>query len=265
LSTLATRALFADPLQSGIIPKGTREQVFTEIYWVFTILGTLVGVVVIGYMLYSAYTYRDDGEDSSEKDRPQVGEVPTGGGKGRKLFLSFAISAVIVITLIVGTYGSLLYVESAAAGNDAATGDADGESMEVLAVGYRFNWTFAYPGGNESVETADGTVENVTLSDNLHVPTDRKVRLNATSRDVHHNIGIPELRAKTDAIPGQNTYTWLEATEAGNRYAAKCYELCGSQHSYMVSYVITMSPDEFRNWYDGESSTNASAAGIARN
>jgi cytochrome c oxidase subunit 2 len=255
-----TKALLGGPLQSGIIPKGTREEVFTEIYWVFTILGTLVGTVVIGYMLYNAYKYRDDGSDSAKEDRPKVGEIPSGSGKGRKLFLSFAISAVIVITLIVGTYGSLLYVENAAAGGDAATEGE--EAMEVKVVGYRFNWTFAYPGGNETIETADGTIENVTTTQNLHVPTNRTVQLNVTSRDVHHNIGVPELRAKTDAIPGQYTQTWLNATEPGERYPAKCYELCGRSHSYMVSFVETKTPAEFRAWYNDTSSTNASAAGI---
>ena len=259
-STPVTKALFGGPLQSGIIPKGTREQVFTEIYWVFTILGTLVGAVVIGYMLYNAYKYRDDGSEPEKKDRPEVGEIPSGSGKGRKLFLSFAISAVIVITLIVGTYGSLLYVENAAAGGDAATEGED--AMEVKVVGYRFNWTFAYPGGNDTVETADGTIQNVTTSQNLHVPTNRTVQLNVTSRDVHHNIGVPELRAKTDAIPGQYTQTWLNATEPGERYPAKCYELCGRSHSYMVSFVETHTPENFRAWYNDTSSTNTSAAGI---
>jgi cytochrome c oxidase subunit 2 len=258
-STLLTKALLHGPLQSGIIPKGTRQEVFTEIYWVFTILGTLVGTVVIGYMLYNAYKYRDDGSKSEKKDKPEVGEIPSGSGKGRKLFLSFAISAVIVISLIVGTYGSLLYVENAAAGDGAA---ADSEAMEVTAVGYRFNWTFAYPGGNDSIETADGTIQNVTTSQNLHVPTNRTVQLNVTSQDVHHNIGVPELRAKTDAIPGQYTQTWLNATEPGERYPAKCYELCGSQHSYMVSFVETHTPENFRAWYNDTSTTNTSAAGI---
>ncbi|MFB6227270.1 MAG: cytochrome c oxidase subunit II [Halobacteriales archaeon] len=256
-----TEALFAGPLQSGIIPRGTREEVFAEIYWVFTILGTLVGAVVIGYMVYNAYKYRDDGSEREKKDRPEVGEIPSGSGKGRKLFLSFAISAVIVISLIVGTYGSLLYVENAAAGNNDVSAE-DGDAMEVMAIGYRFNWTFAYPGGNESVRTANGVINNVTLSDNLHVPTNQRVQLNVTSQDVHHNIGIPELRAKTDALPGQYTQTWLNATESGERYPARCYELCGAQHSYMVSYVETMKPEDFRAWYNEQSSTNASAVGI---
>ena len=259
-STLLTKALLDGPLQSGIIPKGTREEVFTEIYWVFTILGTLVGTVVIGYMLYNAYKYRDDGSRPKKEDRPEVGEIPSGSGKGRKLFFSFAISAVIVISLIVGTYGSLLYVENAAAGDEGATEGND--AMEVTAVGYRFNWTFAYPGGNDTVETADGTIENVTTSQNLHVPTNRTVLLNVTSRDVHHNLGMPELRAKTDAIPGQYTQTWLNATDAGERYPAKCYELCGELHSYMVSFVETHTSEEFRAWYNETSTTNASAAGI---
>jgi len=249
------------PLQSGgFIPKGTRMEVFREIYWVFTILGTLIGTIVIGYMLYSAYKYRDDGGNPEPDDRPQVGELPTGGGKGRKLFLSFALSAVVVITLIVGTYGSLLYVENVAAG-DQATIDGE-ESFEVLVVGRTFGWDFAYPGGNETIETADGTVENVTVASDLRVPTNHKVRLNVTSRDVHHNFWIPELRVKADALSGQYIYTWLEATEAGNTYQAKCTELCGSGHSYMTADSITMTEGEFRSWYNETSSTNASAAGI---
>ena len=265
LSTLLTDALVDVPLQaSGFIPKGTRVDVFGDIYWTFTILGTLIGTIVIGYMLYNAYKYRDDGSDSEKTgqktDRPEVGELPTGGGKGRKLFLSFALSAIVVITLIVGTYGSLLYVENVAAG-DEATIDED-ESFEVLVVGRTFGWDFAYPGGNETIETAGGTVENVTVASDLRVPTNHKVRLNVTSKDVHHNLGIPELRAKTDALPGQYTYTWLEATEPGNTYQAKCYELCGAGHSYMAADAITMTDEEFRSWYNGNSSVNASEAGV---
>jgi len=251
--------------------------VFTEIYWVFTILGTLVGAVVIGYMLYSAYKYRDEGDEADTDDRPRVGELPSGGGKGRKLFLSFALSAIIVLTLIVGTYGSLLFVEGAVGAVDEtpdicpepshsgdgsqAAGNATGP-LNVTVVGFRFGWTFAYPGGNDTVRGEGRTCENVTTSDVLRVPTDRKVRLIVTSRDVHHNIGITELRAKTDAIPGQITTAWFEATEPGNTYRAKCYELCGAQHSYMAANTTTMTPGEFRSWYNDTSSTNASAAGI---
>jgi len=261
LSTLLAKAPFVVPLQSGgIVPKGTRVTVFEQLYWVFTILGTIVGVVVIGYMMYSAYKYRDDsgGAEKSAEDRPQLGEVPTGGGKGRKLFLSFVLSAIVVLSLIVWSYGTLLYVEDAAAENAAEPEVED--PVDVIVVGYRFGWTFAYEGGNETLQVGNQTWEGVTIIGDdergvLRVPADRQVRLTVTSRDVWHNIGIPELRAKTDAIPGQTTTTWVEGSDPGATYTAKCYELCGAQHSYMNAEVVVMSQEEFGSWYANTTGT----------
>jgi cytochrome c oxidase subunit 2 len=227
------------PLQlEGLFPSGTRVDVFQQVYWAFLIIGTLVGVVVISYMLYNAYKYRDDGtEEADDVDRPQLGELPEGGGKGKKLFLSFALSAIIVISLIVWTYAMLLYVEQGNGNNARAQAQAtagDAEAMTVHVEGYRFGWQFQYPNGHNS--------------STLVVPEDRRVRLNVTSRDVIHNFGVPELRAKTDAIPGEYTHTWFVANETGT-YEAVCYELCGSGHSYMNAEVRVLSRSDYREWY----------------
>lgn len=224
---------------------------FEQIYWAFTILGTLVGIVVMGYMLYTAIKYRDDGEEAEDSDRPELGELPTGGGKGRKLFVSFAMSALIVISLIVWTYATLLYVENAVAQDQIGQND---DVLDVTVVGYRFGWTFAYEGGNETLRVDGQTWENVTIvgddeADVLRLPVDEKVRLTVVSRDVFHTFGVPALRAKTDAIPGQVTRTWIEASEPGQTYLAKCYEICGSGHSYMTSPVKTMTNESFQDWY----------------
>jgi cytochrome c oxidase subunit 2 len=231
-----------------LFPGGTRVDVFQNIYWVFLLVGTLVGVVVIGYMLYNAYRYRDDGSpDDDGVDRPSLGELPAGGGKGRKLFLSFALSAIIVISLIVWTYAMLLYVEAGdgsnaqaqATGNaDDASAQAGSDALMVHVEGYRFGWEYTYPNGYNSTT--------------LRIPADRRIQLNVTSRDVIHNFGIPAFRAKTDAIPGQYTYTWFVANETGT-YQAQCYELCGAGHSYMVSDVQVMSQGEYQQWYEGVS------------
>lgn len=223
---------FGAILQSGIVPRGTRENVFSQIYDVFLILGTIVGVVVMGYMLYKAYKYRAGAvKDDGDVDRPTVGELPSGGGGGRKLFLSFALSTIVVVSLIVWTYGTLLYVES----DDPVEGDA----LEIEVEGYQFGWRFTYPNG-------------LTTNGELRVPADREIRLEVTSADVFHNFGIPDLRVKTDAIPGQTTETWFVAEEPGT-YAAKCYELCGAGHSYMNADVIVMEPSAYEEWYAEQS------------
>lgn len=239
------------PAQSGIIPRGTMVEVFGQIYLVFLVLGTLVGTVVIGYMCYLGYQYRDTGdEDTGEGtategdgiDRPTLGELPAGSGGGRKLFTSLFLSAVIVIALILWTYGSLLFVEGAPAQGS--------EDFEIQVTGYQFGWEFEYPNGH--------------TADTLRVPQGERIDIAVTSRDVWHNFGIPEFRVKSDAIPGQQTDSWFVADEPGT-YQAVCYELCGAGHSAMNADVIVMEPKKFEQWYANTSgsgsgnSTNASA------
>ncbi|ELZ98772.1 cytochrome c oxidase subunit II [Haloferax mucosum ATCC BAA-1512] len=225
------------PLQSGIVPRGSRAVVFDSIFEVFLLLGTLVGVVVLGYMLYNAYKYRfgSGNGDFDEADRLTVGELPTGGGGGRKLFTSFFMSMVIVVSLISWTYLTLLYVEEGPSAED---------SLHVEVEGYQFGWRFTYPNGH----TTDGV---------LRVPADKPVRLTLTSADVFHNFGIPALRVKSDAIPGQETETWFTANETGT-YTAQCYELCGAGHSFMSAEVIVMPPDEYEAWYESTNGTQSS-------
>lgn len=229
------------PLQSGgIIPTGSRVNVFREIFTVFLVLGTVVGVVVIGYALYNAYKYRDgdgDGVDA-DVDRPELGEIPRGGGGGRKLALSFTLSTVIVLSLILWTYGTLLYVEQ-----DSPVDNRE-DAITVDVEGFQFGWAFRYPNGLE-------------LNGEFRVPVDTPVRLNVTSRDTFHNFGIPSLRAKTDAIPGQATTTWLLAEEPGT-HTAKCFELCGPGHSQMTAEVIVMPDEEYRDWYESTNATEGS-------
>jgi len=206
------------------------DDIFSEIFLVFLVLGTLVGIVVIAYTLYNAYRYRDGNGNGKKVDEkpPEVGEIPQGGGGGKKLALSFTLSALIVVGLIIWTYTMLLYVES---GPEQSEDD-----LEVQVIGFQFGWEYIYPNG-ESTTT-------------LHAPANRTVWLNVTSRDVFHNYGIRQLGVKTDAIPGLYSDTWFRAEEPDS-YQAVCYELCGSGHSYMTSDVEIHPQEEYRAWYEG--------------
>jgi len=242
---MVPRTVVGAPLHGGEVR--APSEVFDSIFEVFLILGTLVGVVVVTYTLYHAIKYR---ESASEEDpyagkveRPSMGEMPTGGSGGRKVFYSFGISAIIVISLIAWTYSTLAYIEDGP--------DIDEEELTVGVEGYRFGWTFTYPNGHES--------------STLRVPRNQVVRLQVTSSDVFHNFGILELRVKTDAVPGQTTSAWFTAEETGE-YTAKCYELCGSGHSVMVADVIVMPQDEYESWYastGNESASNQTASRLA--
>jgi cytochrome c oxidase subunit 2 len=236
-------AVLEAPLQLSRTP----GEVFNQIFQVFLILGTLVGVVVVLYTLQYAYRYRGsrEGADEGDDDRPALGELPSGGGKGRKLLLSFGLSTIIVVSLIFWTYGSLLFVESGPPQNAE-------DPLEIEVEGYQFAWEFIYPNGH--------------TTDTLRIPADRAVRLEVTSRDVHHNFGVPQFGLKADAIPGQYTDTWFVAEETGT-YTGRCYELCGAGHSYMTAEIVVMEPAAFQEWYagTGNSSGNGTANDTATN
>lgn len=232
----------ADVVLAGVGGIRAPAEVFQRIFLVFLGLGTLVGTVVISYTLYNAYKYRyrEDADPRPDADRPELGEVPEGGGKGKKLFLSFGLSAIIVLSLVAWTYGALVMVEDG--GVAQAEGDVD--SIDVRVEGYQFGWEFIYPNGN--------------TSDTLRVPEDRTVRLTVTSRDVFHNFGIPAFKMKTDALPGQTTDTWFQPNETGT-YQAQCFELCGAGHSAMNANVSVMEPEAYEQWYANTTSDDAAS------
>ncbi|WP_435160480.1 cytochrome c oxidase subunit II [Halorubrum sp. SY-15] len=216
-----------------------QAEVFEEIFFVFLSLGTLVGIVVVSYTLWNVYKYRDDGSDPDEEfDAPVVGELPTGQGgpKAKKLFLSFGLSAVVVISLVVYAYGLLLYVE------DGPDTGAEGD-IEITVEGYQFGWEYIYPNGHSEMSE-------------LVVPADQRIDLTVTSRDVWHNFGSSELRIKSDAIPGEESETWfsvsseeVEAQGGEATYMVECFELCGSGHSAMKGQITVLPQDEWEEWY----------------
>lgn len=239
-ATLAGLLGVGELVTSGSAGIRAPSAVFGQVFTVFLALGTVVFLVVTVYMVYNAYKYRHGSEDSRKApdDRPTLGELPSGGGGGKKLALSFTLSAIIVVSLIVWTYGLLLHVETGAAQTDAA------DKVVVEVEGYQFGWDFVYANGHTTTNT-------------LRVPQGTVVELQVTSRDVFHTIGSPPLRFKADAIPGQYTDTWFVADQPGN-YTAQCYELCGAGHSYMEATIVVMEPAEYEEWYEDSGNESAS-------
>ena len=206
----------------------TQASVFDDIFLVFMILGTLVGVIVVGYMLWNAYRYREGATPEDQFDAPVLGELPTGGEGGKKLFLSFGISAIIVISLVAWTYMGLLYVE-AGAQDDIET------EYDIEIEGIQFGWIYHYDNGAEEFGT-------------MVIPEDTMIGLTATSSDVWHTFGSSELRIKMDAIPGQTSESWILADEQGT-YLVECFELCGAGHSAMDGQIEVVSQEEWEEWY----------------
>lgn len=129
------------------------------------------------------------------------------------------------------------------------------DALQVDVIGYQFNWDFDYPDlGISSPMVIDPHPELKEAGimnpvKDVVVPQGRNVVLNITARDVLHAVYVPALGIKSDAIPGRITYSWFNATEAGD-YLGQCAELCGPQHGEMYFNVKVLPEDEWENWVD---------------
>jgi len=107
----------------------------------------------------------------------------------------------------------------------------------------QFNWEITYPGLDGKL----GTKDDVTVENEMHVPLNKVVRIDLTSKDVIHSYFVPALRLKQDAVPGRVIHVWFQATETG-QYEIPCAELCGFGHSGMKGNLTVQSQEDFNKW-----------------
>lgn len=112
-------------------------------------------------------------------------------------------------------------------------GSSHQEELEVGVTSAQWSWLFKYPQGFTSTE--------------LWLPVNRPVLLKITSLDVIHSFWVPEFRPKIDAVPGMETQLRITPTQVGE-YRARCAELCGLRHAFMIAPVRVVTEEEFAQW-----------------
>jgi cytochrome c oxidase subunit 2 len=95
-----------------------------------------------------------------------------------------------------------------------------------------------------------GADDLVLLSD-MHLPIDRPVIVQLSSKDVIHSFGVPAMRVKQDAIPGTMTPIWFTPTREG-QFDIACSQLCGVGHHRMRGVITVESDDAFQKWLASE-------------
>ena len=109
--------------------------------------------------------------------------------------------------------------------------------------GKQFNWEITYPGRNAKL----GTKNDIIVENELHVPVNKVVRIDLTSKDVIHSFYLPNMRLRQDAVPGRIIHVWFEATETG-QYEIPCSQLCGFGHSGMKGNLTVQSQEDYDKW-----------------
>ena len=141
---------------------------------------------------------------------------------------------------------------------------SDKDAIVVHAVGQQFLWNYHLPGPDGQFGKREiGLVTNsnplgldagdpaakddIVTTGELHVPVDRPVIIELSSKDVIHNFALPHMRMAQDAIPGQIIPMWFKPIKPGS-YEVICGQLCGLGHYSMKGMLVVDSPAEYEAW-----------------
>lgn len=208
----------------------------------------LITIVVVGISFTAAqiglgwmvWKYRDTG---SKSDRAIYSH-----GSNRLEVLWTVITAVIFITL--GVMGQSVWAS-------LRLHDAPPGSYTVEVVAQQFQWNFHYSGKDNTfgrtdprliddsalnfvgLDSSDAAAGDDSVISTLVIPVNRPVELRMRSKDVIHNIWVPQLRFKQDLVPGMEIKVHFTANRVG-KYELACAELCGQLHFKMKSYMLVL-------------------------
>ena len=117
--------------------------------------------------------------------------------------------------------------------------------FEIAVAAKQFNWEVSYAGPDAKL----GTDDDVKFDNDIHVPVNKPIRVQLSSKDVIHSFFLPNLRLKQDAVPGRTILVWFEAIKPG-KYELPCAELCGFGHSGMKGWLYVHTPEDYKKWAD---------------
>src|SRR5256885_5233078 len=89
--------------------------------------------------------------------------------------------------------------------------------------------------------------DDIVVLGELHVPVNRPVIIELSSKDVIHNFDLPHMRIAADAIPGSLIPMWFKPMKTGT-YEVVCGQLCGLGHYGMKGSVVVDSPADYQAW-----------------
>src|SRR3954447_24111936 len=152
----------------------------------------------------------------------------------------------------------------------------DKDAIIVHAVGQQFNWNFHLPGpdgvfGKRNIELVSNSnplgldqsdpaaKDDLVVTGTLHVPKDRAVIIELSSKDVIHNFALPSMRIAQDAIPGQLIPMWFKPIKKGE-FEVVCGQLCGLGHYSMRGFLVVDEPADFQAWLTEQATLSASSA-----
>ncbi len=100
--------------------------------------------------------------------------------------------------------------------------------------------------------------DDIVTTGELHVPIDRPVIAELSSKDVIHDFFLPDMRIAGDAIPGSLIPVWFTPVKTGT-YEVVCAQLCGLGHYGMKGTLVVDTPQDYQAWLKERAELAASA------
>ena len=128
------------------------------------------------------------------------------------------------------------------------------DAVQIEVNGRQWVWDARYKGADGKFNTPD----DIVTRNDIRVPVNTPIGMQLTSVDVIHSFFLPNLRVKTDAVPGDVNRIWFQATDTGD-FEIVCVQHCGAAHYKMRGILTIMPEDEYKAWHD-EASRRAKLA-----
>jgi cytochrome c oxidase subunit 2 len=135
---------------------------------------------------------------------------------------------------------------------------SESDATVVRVVAEQFAWNVHYPGPDAvfgrtdirlisaenplGLDRSDPAAEDdITTINQLNLPVGKPVIVYLTSKDVIHSFGIPYLRVKQDAIPGQRIPLWFVPTKTSAEVSeelSRRYSIQGGRYPGELGYLV---------------------------
>jgi cytochrome c oxidase subunit 2 len=225
LFTLTLPALAAAQPMNYWHTAGPAADPVTHLNWGLTAISIVVAIIIGVLVLLATFRRRPPLQMDAD------GRLPVGSPHGglKWVYIGTAISAVVL--LLTTAWNTLALSAVAAPPHQPA--------LEVAINAHQWWWEVKY--------LSPQPTQIMTTANEIHIPVGQPVRVKLEASDVIHSFWVPQLAGKTDVIPGQVNYAWLQASRPGT-YRGQCAEFCGAQHAHMIFAVIADEPDRFNAW-----------------
>ncbi|MEO6571432.1 MAG: cytochrome c oxidase subunit II [Ilumatobacteraceae bacterium] len=214
-------------------PEGDYAQTIHNLQWPVFLLAGIVGLIVMGAVFFTVFKFRDRGQAIPEQ----------GHGNALIEYVFIAIPALLLASIAVPTVDTILKL------NDTKAADC-----VINVTGQQWWWEFDYPvdtAGNICGFQPKVDASPIVTSGQMVIPTNAKVVIRGTSRDVIHSFWVPKLNGKRDMVPGR-VHTWNFEADRPGIYAGQCAEFCGLSHANMRMEIVALDPVDYQAWIDNQ-------------